>query len=367
MRLPRAISPVPGVRCSPDAASGLTPEGFCWTVHWKAGGKRREHTLGRCSDAQDASGRAKRLLKTGALGFTTENPTRNPLVPRMRDVFTAGEVDLAADRGVTASTKRAYGYALRHLRLGLDDLEIGRLARDTLRAYLDERTKAGGSSSTLLVELALLHRCWRAYHGATPPVLPVVSVRHEAARDVACPDPAQVRAVLAWVLENETRKWCYVALVLCWGTGARSEEVAHLTWSAVDLKKGSLKLSGKHGGKTGGRSLTTNPASPWWQVLQAWKQTSTGASVLGVVPRTMQSKLTDEVLPTACEALGIPRFTLHSIRHSAVTAFCSTNHANAAEIKARFGHSIKTAMERYVKPSPADLATKADLAGLGAL
>ena len=367
MTLPRPISPVPGVRCFPEAASGLTPEGFRWIVRWNVAGRRHKRILGRCIDAQEASDRAKRLLQTGVLGFTVEKPTHKLLAPRMRDVLTAGEADLEDDRGVTASTKRAYRYALRHLRFGLDDVLLDRLSRGTLRDYVDARTKAGGSSSTLLVELALLHRCWRAYHGGSPPPLPAVSVRHEAARDVACPEPAEVRAVLAWVLANETRPWCYMALVLCWGTGARSEEVAHLTWSAVDLEKGRLSLSGKYGGKTGGRSLAINPASPWWQVLRAWKQASIGTSVLGVAPRTMQSKLTDEVLPAACAALGIQRFTLHSIRHAAVTAFCTANHANAAEIKARFGHSIKTAMDRYVKPSATDLAMKADLAGLGTL
>ena len=375
---PKKIDDAFTVRALKDKC--LTREGWCYRLEWYIDGKMRTKALGRHPEPAEAVAKAIEALGTGDVP-ARDLAGRDRTAPRTMDqLFRLAKAASETDPSLKPTTRRAYAAAYAHLEGFFGPIPVKRLRFADLEEYRGLRLRESAAPATLRLEFSVLSRTWRwgRRRGMTPMVdLPTPAMPSPQERPRVVPSPAEIQQVLAWtraeVDAGRCREWVYVALVLFWATGARCDELAALDWSALDLSAGTIRLTGQHGGKTGARILSVKAAPSehtpeWWAAVRAWRaaQSPPSEHVLSVSYATVRVQLNGRHLPAACAALGIAPFTLHAIRHAAVTAFLEAS-PTPADIRAQFGHSFKVANAIYAHPTAGRQATLARKAGLGRL
>ncbi len=124
--------------------------------------------------------------------------------------------------------------------------------------------------------------------------------------------------------------------------GMRYSEIALLTWPEVDLKKGSIRLSGERTKTDSPRNIPIHP-----KVKATLESLPRGLHTDRVFLR--DGKPFDEIkrsFKTACHNAGIEDFTFHDLRH------CAINNLRLAgndffQIMALSAHKAMAVFKRY--------------------
>lgn len=270
--------------------------------------------------------------------------------------------------------------AARHVRAGLGEVLLTAVDRLALERYRDRRLRVpvtvrrrargqdgealgweevptGRTSAPRSVhfELLVLRMAWRWGRevGLVTGELPAVTVRVRGhVRGRYTPTPTETAAVM-----RELDGWARLALLLYAGTGARLDEVASLTWGAVDWTAETLTVHGKMGSRV-------VPVEP--PVLRALRDAGPGdpaARILSCAHSTARAIY--DRLEVACRAAGVPRFAPGGLRRAAVVALYRTGDPSIAG--AIIGHSPTVAMRHYREVSGDEKAKAMRSARLGHL
>ncbi len=262
---------------------------------------------------------------------------------------------------VAPNTLRIYTGSARHLITGLGDVRLDRLGGPQLEAHRDARFRGGAAPTTIRNEIDVIGFAWRWWMDRSPrPLkpLPKVEVRGGPVRNRYTPTRGEVLAVL-----GQLEGWHRIAVLLLYASGARPGEIRDLRWREVDLERRRLVVDGK----TGPRPVPL--AAEVVAELRRWaseRGAEPSARVLLGSPSTFDSYLGVHRLRAACEAAGVPRFTLYGLRRAAVDAMARAG-VDVATAAAVTGHSPTVMLTHYRTVTEEDRRRAIEVAGLGSL
>lgn len=325
------------------------PEGERW--YWRCDIRR----AGRLHTAWTGWSTTTEIARR-ACDLDANEPDEAPRVvldarPRtMSDLLEVWAQRQAVRRDLAVSTRAFYARAVGHLRGQLTGVPVGVPDASRLEAYRDDRLAEGAATLTVKQELAVLSRAWAwaRQSGLVPDrSLPRVQLRVRTRRSRRTPVEADVEAALAHL-----HGWAKLAVGLLTATGARVGEIATLTRTDIDARRGLVRLDGK----TGERWVPVPTA------LAARLVWSPDERVFGVAPETVRCSL-GRMLDVACDAAGVERFTPHALRRLALDRFYASG-ADVGTVAALLGQSPEVALRHYRQSTEADRRTAVDRAGL---
>lgn len=338
-------------------------------------GARKPRQLGTYRSRRSARAAASAYAASGESG--AERNTVGAVVDR----WVAGKVD------VSNKSRLQYEWAAGHIKAGLGGVRLDRLDRDDVGRWLDDLATGGKLSRRSIQIMRMVLRA------ALDDAVDVGDLRRNPAARVGMPrHVAKTSRELdrtAWT-EDELRKFLATIAEHRWAGplrlavlyGLRRSELLGLSWSAVDLRKGTVRIEQAlievHGrpewsdGKNA-RSRRTIPidksvvaalrahrrfqaeerllAGPDWQDHDLVVATRTG--------RPVSPGNFDQTLDRLVSRAGVTRLTSHGLRHTAATHM--VRHASdLGEIRAAadiLGHSPDMLMRTYAHVMPESVRT----------
>lgn len=293
-----------------------------------------------------------------------EHPDVDTPIKEMRTVFDLLDFYVAylEDRpDLSPRTVRHRRYCAERIgKHELGSVAISRLTARAMETYRDQVLRGGAAASTTREDLITVRAAWTwaRERGHVPDrTLPVVKVRvrpQDAVYNRYTPSAAELVGVLRYLAQWP---WARRVAYLLWATGARRQEVADLRWDQVDLEARLIRLSGK----TGTRPVPLHPNVV--AELRTWPRET--ELVHGVAPQTAAGAI-NERIRRACDALELPRWSVHGLRRAAVMRLYRGS-VDPAVAGAIMGHSAKVALEHYRQVADADLADAVMRTGMGVL
>ena len=137
---------------------------------------------------------------------------------------------------------------------------------------------------------------------------------------------------------------------LAYHTAMRRGEILGLTWGAVDLKEGFIKLRAEDTKTNEGRLVPLNE-----ELVEMFKAMPRGLPMTPVF--TYQGHSMAEMkrsFATACKRAGIENFTFHDLRHTAINNWRLQGH-DFFRIMAASGHKTMNVFKRYNTVSKEEL------------
>jgi integrase len=248
-------------------------------------------------------------------------------------------------------------YVLREAQIrdaGFGNVLLTRLdaaAMEDLRAAL-LRLREGLAPRTVNSAIGSLTAAWKwgRREGLTPDrdlLVELVEVK-DGPKATPSTDDAEL------VLERIRIPWARTAALIMWHTGMRIGEVAAIMWADVDLDRGTLHVHGK-----GARDRVV-PIEEIVADLRAWKAWNPRPDrpeLLGVSFNTVRENARRRITE-ACEAAGVPRFTPHAYRRTAVDGMLrdGVDVKSAAKL---MGHTEETMLTYYRQVTDDDLRNAA--------
>lgn len=341
-------------------------------------GARKPRQLGTYRSRRSARAAASAHAASGESGAG-----RNT-VGAVVDRWVAGKVD------VSNKSRLQYEWAAGHIKAGLGGVRLDRLDRDDVGRWLDDLANGGKLSRRSIQIVRMVLRA------ALDDAVDVGELRRNPAARVGMPrNVAKTSRELdraAWT-EDELRRFLTAIADHRWAGplrlaalyGLRRSELLGLTWSVVDVRKGTVRIEQAlievHGrpewseGKNS-RSRRTIPvdksviaalrahrkfqaeerllAGPEWQDHDLVVATRTG--------RPVSPGNFDQTLDRLVSRAGVTRLTSHGLRHTAATHM--VRHASdLGEIRAAadiLGHSPDMLMRTYAHAMPESIRTVTD-------
>ena len=217
----------------------------------------------------------------------------------------------------------------------------------------DPKTGRGGAPATIQLDFTVLGMAWvwAKKQKYVEDVLPRVRIRSERRNNHRTPPVEEARAVL-----DDLDGWARVAYAILFFTGCRAVAADRLTWSAVNLDKGTLNLIGK------ARKERTIPIPMELRaILTAWKAERTAQfhPDAKVIPLRVVTELRRR-MARSCDRLGIEVFTPHALRRLRVRS-CRRSGVPIRTAADYLGHSPQVMIELYDASSEEDLRSVVDL------
>jgi integrase len=344
-------------------------------------GKHRPRQLGTYPSRRSAQAAATRFAASGDV--LVERGTVGHLVEQ----WAASRVDVAT------KTRAQYEWAAGRIRQDLGAVRLDRLDRDDVARWLDALASDGELSRRSIQVLRMVLRA------ALADAVEAGELRRSPAARIGLPrhvvKPGRQREAQAWtddevdqfLASTSGHRWG-APIRLCVLYGLRRSEMLGLRWSAVDLKKRTVRVERAlvevHGrpewseGKNA-RARRTVPIDPATaralaahHRLQAEERMAAGAgwvdNDLVVATRTgtpVSPGNFDQTLERLVAAAGVRRLTSHGLRHTAATHM--VRHADdVGEIRAAadlLGHSPDVLMRTYAHVLPESVRTVTDKIG----
>ena len=222
-------------------------------------------------------------------------------------------------------------------------------------------------TSDLMTMLTAVYRYGEKYHDITNIMVKVDKPRNtEPKKEMEFWTPEEFAAFLSCA-EDPTYKMFFMTLYI---TGCRRGEAEALSWSDVDLKKSTVKIS---------KSLTRkSPTAPWeittpknassnrtinipsslCKMLKEYKEqqkkTSPSSAFVFGGERPLASRTTDRYFADTCEQAGVKKIRIHDLRHSCASILISKG-VSIVAVSRQLGHSnIEQTLNTYSHLMPDD-------------
>jgi integrase len=344
-------------------------------------GRHRPRQLGTYPSRRAATRAAADFIEEGELG--ADRGTVGHLV----DQWVASRTD------VGPKTKSQYEWAAGHIRTGLGSLRLDRLDRADVARWLEALAADGVMGRRSIGIFRMVLRAALADAVEAGDIRRSPAARVPMPRTVAKPD--RQKAVDAWD-EVQLQRFLDVSDAHRWAGplrlavlyGLRHSELLGLRWSAVDLKKGTLKIEAAvvevHGRPvwTDGKNACSRRAIPLdpttLRALQAYRRFQAEERLaaghdwvdndLVVATRTgntVSPGNLDQTLERIVRSAGVPPLTSHGLRHTAATHMVR-HAADVGEVRAAadlLGHSPDMLMKVYAHVLPESLKIVTDKIG----
>lgn len=192
--------------------------------------------------------------------------------------------------------------------------------RDLLQ-FRTARLNEGGASRTVHLDVKMWRAAWkwgRIYNFCPDRDAPTVSVNIEDVRSKPIPP---VEAVYQVIHELTHRKvaWPYLATMIGLHTGARTGEIARLTWEDIDFMEGKIRFITRKSKANKERCRLVSQ-----EVMDAIEAFGTPGNasdgIFGVTPKMITAHWSQKYLKPACEAAGVPPFTPYALRRLSLQA-----------------------------------------------
>lgn len=341
-------------------------------------GARKPRQLGTYRSRRSAQAAAASFAASGEVGAERDT------VAAAVDRWVAGKVD------VSSKTRLQYEWAADHIRAGIGGVRLDRLDRDDVARWLETLATDGELSRRSIQIMRMVLRA------ALADAVDVGELRRSPASRVGMPrNVAKTSRELdraAWT-EDELRQFLASIAGHRWAGpirlaalyGLRRSELLGLTWSAVDLAKGNVRIEQAlvevHGrpewteGKNA-RSRRTIPVDKSIvAALKAHRRFQTEERLVAgadwrdhdLVIATRNGRPVspgnfDQTLERLVRQAGVTRLTSHGLRHTAATHM--VRHASdLGEIRAAadiLGHSPDMLMRTYAHVMPESIRTVTD-------
>ncbi|MFH1158884.1 MAG: site-specific integrase [Pseudomonadota bacterium] len=142
----------------------------------------------------------------------------------------------------------------------------------------------------------------------------------------------------------------YTVVILALSTGARSNEIMSLTWSAVDLNRKSITL---HDTKNKERRVLPLTGHALELMKEHKKVQRMDSDLVFPAPHNPKKPyIIRTAWDTAVKKAGLEDFRFHDLRHSAAS-YLAMNGASLAEIAEVLGHKTLSMVKRYAHLSEA--------------
>lgn len=344
-------------------------------------GRQRPRQLGTFASRRSAQAAATSFAASGEVG--ADRGTVAHLVGQ----WAASRVD------VTAKTRAQYEWAADHIQRDLGAIRVDRLERDDVARWLDELAAGDKLSRRSIQTLRMVLRAALADAVDNGDLRRSPAARVGMPRQVARPD--RQPAAKVWT-EAEVQTFLASAADHRWAApirlsvlyGLRRSELLGLRWSAVDLRRSTVRIERAlvevHGrpewteGKNtrSRRTISIDPSTAnalsAHRRFQAEERLAAGRewvdNDLVVATRTgtpVSPGNFDQTLERLVANAGVPRLTSHGLRHTAATHM--VRHADdIGEIRAvadLLGHSPDILMKTYAHALPESVRTVTDKIG----
>ncbi len=341
-------------------------------------GRRRPRQVGTFKSRRAAQAAAVSFAASGEV--VADRATVGGLVDR----WVASKVE------VTAKTRLQYEWAAGHIRAGLGSIRVDQLERADVARWLDTLAAEGklARRSIQIVRMVL--------RAALADAVEAGEIRRSAAARVGVPrkipKTARQREIRAWS-ESELAQFLAATVDHRWAGplrlaalyGLRRGELLGLAWSAVDLRKHTVRITqalvevrgrpnwteGKNARsrRTIAIDASTSRALAAHRRFQAEERLAAGPGWADhdLVVATRQGRPVspgnfDQTLERLIARAGVPRLTSHGLRHTAATHM--VRHASdVGEIRAAadlLGHSPDMLMRTYAHALPESVRTVTD-------
>jgi integrase len=344
-------------------------------------GRRRPRQVGTFTSRRSAQSAATSFAVSGAAAAGVRT------VGDLVDAWVAGKIDVAGN------TRLQYEWAARHIRTGIGGVRVDRLERTDVASWLDGLANDGKFSRR---SIQIFRTVLRA---ALADAVDLGELRRSPAARVGLPrhvaNAGRLREVNAWTERELSRFLDSIAehrwagpLRLAALYGLRRSELVGLRWSAVDLRKRTVRIE---------RALVEVKGPPQWsdgknarsrrtipidssmaQALavhhrfQAEERLAAGARwqdhdlvVATRDGRPVSPRNFDQTLDRLVKKSGVPRLTSHGLRHTAATHMVR-HAADIGEIRAAadiLGHSPDMMMRTYAHALPESVSTVTEKIG----
>ena len=344
-------------------------------------GKHRPRQLGTFTSRRSAQRAASAFTESGDVG--SDHGTVGALVDR----WVAGRVH------VSAKSRLQYEWAAAHIRRDLGAVRVDRLGREDVARWLEALAAGGHFARRSIIILRTVLRAALADAVATGELRRSPADRVGMPRVVAKPD--RDGEIKEWT-EEEAQQFLRSIAGHRWAGpirltllhGLRRSELLGLSWPAVDLKRGTVRiergLTEVHGrpvwseGKNARsrRTFSIDPSTvkalAAHRRFQAEERLAAGAkwvdNNLVVASKTgtpVSPGNFDQTLERPVAKAAVPRLTSHGLRHTAATHM--VRHAeNIGEMRAAadlLGHSPDMLMKTYDHSLPQSIQAMTDKIG----
>jgi len=333
-------------------------------------GKHRPRQLGTYASRRSAQAAATSFAASGEVGADWGT------VGHLVDQWAAGRLD------VSNKTRLMYEWAAGHIREGLGAIRVDDLERDDVARWLDGLA-AGGQFARRSIQIFRM-----VLRAALADAVDAGQLRRSPAARVGMPrnvarasrsektDTWSEVEVRQFLIATSDHRWS-APLRLAVSYGLRRSELLGLRWSAVDLKKDTVRIERAlievHGrpewseGKNARSRRTIPIGASMAKVLSAHRRFQREEQ-LAAGPAWNENDLVvatrhgnpvspgnfDQTLDRLVAAAGVPRLTSHGLRHTAATHMVR-HAADIGEIRAAadlLGHSPDMLMKVYAHAPP---------------
>lgn len=284
------------------------------------------------------------------------------LPPALEDVLGRFAVHLAAERGRSAHTVRAYGGDVRQLFAHAAAAGVQRLDEvdlPLLRSWLSRQQLAGASRTTLArrASAARVLFAWALRRGLLehdPAVLLASPKAHRTLPDVLRADEAAQALEAAAVAADDGSPVGLrdrAALELLYATGIRVGELCGLDRADVDRSRRVLRVVGK-----GDKERSVPLGVPALRALEQWLEQgrpalatarSGDALLLGARGGRVDQRVVRDVVHRALRRVpGAPDLAPHGLRHSAATHLLEGG-ADLRSVQEMLGHATLATTQIY--------------------
>lgn len=274
--------------------------------------------------------------------------------------------DIERTESVRPTTLRRYLQAAETLHKHLGANKLSDIDRACIVAYIERRRASGVLGRTAAGELAVLRTAWRwaeepgSPTGAIPHRFPRIPLPASERRRLPAPRPDRAASWQIYKAVPRSNLVARRAILAGNLTGARPYEIYDLQVGDIDLVRCRIAI---RDGKTGARTVEIPGEGA--RLLEAHVAGRDPAEMfLGPGCRATLGVRTNLALRDACARLGLPAYTLSSLRKTVSDVYYSQ--PGGARIEAvQLGHSPETAVSHYAWTPTADVRRMVEAIGLG--
>lgn len=270
---------------------------------------------------------------------------------------------------ISATKKSGHAPVRSHLRSLLahfgPEIHLAEILPDRMERFVAARRSAGLKDASVYNEISTLRRClrlqWKRHRLLTLPAFPM---------------PTKGRARQGFVTLDEVELLCRVlpahaasAVRFAWETGWRRGEIFGLRWQDVDMKAGTIYLSGSKNGEP--RQLPFGESDVLARIILEQRASASALELRTGKPVTHVFHFRGRHLPeglrrcwkTACRKVGVESRLFHDLRRSFIQRCEDLGVARSSAMKIT-GHKTEAVYARYaIAPRASISAALQRLAG----